>query len=80
MTYLPPIWEITLAYWFSAPTASIRPCASAVTAAELAEHPVASTASTSAASTAGAERAGAERASAERAHSPARGGLAPLAR
>src|ERR1022692_889919 len=29
-TYLPPIWLITLAYWFSAPTATMRPALSVV--------------------------------------------------
>src|ERR1022692_1174397 len=29
-TYLPPIWLITLAYWFSAPTATMTPALSVV--------------------------------------------------
>src|SRR5215475_3561363 len=38
-TYRPPIWAITLAYWFSAPTAMTTPVlAVAVSAAPLEEH------------------------------------------
>src|SRR6516165_5131841 len=41
-TYLPPIWPITLAYWFSAPTAVTTWPPGASLEAELAEHAVAS--------------------------------------
>jgi hypothetical protein len=47
-TYLPPIWLITLAYWFSAPTATMTLALSVVAAgAGPGEHAVASTATPS---------------------------------
>jgi len=49
-TYLPPIWLMTLAYWFSAPTATTTPLVLlAVEDAELVEQAAAS--STTAGST-----------------------------
>src|SRR5208282_1674523 len=56
-TYLPPIWPITLAYSFSAPTATTWP-PGASGDAELAEHAVASSPAATASAAATARRRG----------------------
>src|SRR5690349_25022917 len=58
-TYLPPIWEITFAYWFSAPTATTVPVlAVAVLVAELAEQAAASRLTAAVAAAAASARRG----------------------